>query len=190
MILFLDNFDSFTFMLVDYFHQLGLEVVVKKNNKISCDEIAAMQPQAIVLGPGPNTPKDSGVMLQVVERFHQTIPLLGICLGHQAIGEFFGATLIKAEKPLHGKTSAIFHHQHFIFQNIFSPFDAMRYHSLILKNVEQTVLQIICKTVDDEVMGIAHPTLPIVGLQFHPESILTKNGLQILKNWKEKMQLN
>ncbi len=190
MILFLDNFDSFTFMQVDYFHQLGLDVFVKKNNEISCDEISTMQPQAIVLGPGPNRPKDSGVMLEVVEQFHQTTPLLGICLGHQAIGEFFGVPLLKSEKPLHGKTSAIFHQQHFMFQNISSPFDAMRYHSLILKNVEQTALQIICKTVDEEVMGIAHPALPIVGLQFHPESILTKQGLQILKNWKEKMNLN
>jgi anthranilate synthase/aminodeoxychorismate synthase-like glutamine amidotransferase len=184
MLLFIDNFDSFTFMLVDYFKQLGFDVIVKRNNEISCDEIAAMQPQAIVLGPGPNTPKDSGVLMEVIEKFHNTIPLLGICLGHQAIGEFFGAELVKAEKQIHGKTSAIFHHQHFMFDNIISPFDAMRYHSLILKNIEQTNLQIICKTAADEVMGIAHPIFNCVGLQFHPESILTKHGLQILRNWQ------
>ena len=184
MLLFLDNFDSFTFMLVDYFKQLNFDVVVKRNNEISCNEIAAMQPQAIILGPGPNTPKDSGVLMKVIEHFHATMPMLGICLGHQAIGEYFGATLLKAEKPLHGKVSAIYHQQHFMFENIASPFDAMRYHSLILKNVEQTDLQIICKTADDEVMGIAHPQYNLVGLQFHPESILTKDGLQLLKNWQ------
>ena len=184
MLLFIDNFDSFTFMLVDYFKQLNFDVIVKRNNEISVDEITKMQPQAIVLGPGPNTPKDSGVLMEVIEKFHQQIPMLGICLGHQAIGEFFGATLAKAEKPLHGKTSAIFHEQHFLFENISSPFEAMRYHSLILKNVEQTNLQIICKTAADEVMGIAHPQYNLIGLQFHPESILTKNGFQIFKNWK------
>lgn len=184
MLLFIDNFDSFTFMLVDYFKQLNFEVVVKRNNEITCEAITQLQPQAIVLGPGPNTPKDSGVLMEVIEKFHDKIPLLGICLGHQAIGEYFGATLIKAEKPQHGKTSAIYHQHHLLFENITSPFEAMRYHSLLLKNVEQTDLQISCKTAADEVMGIIHPKYNCIGLQFHPESVLTKDGLQILKNWQ------
>jgi anthranilate synthase/aminodeoxychorismate synthase-like glutamine amidotransferase len=184
MILFLDNFDSFTFMLVDYFKQLDIDVLVKRNDEISCDEIAQLQPQAIVLGPGPNQPKDSGVMMELIEKFHQSIPMLGICLGHQAIGEFFGAKLVRAEKPLHGKVSDIFHENHFMFENFSSPFEAMRYHSLILENIENTSLNIICKTATTDIMGIAHPKFNIIGLQFHPESILTKNGLQILKNWK------
>lgn len=183
MILLLDNYDSFTYNLWHYLLLLGEECVVKRNDEISVSEIEIMKPKAIVLSPGPGRPADSGVMNEVIKNFHQTIPLLGICLGHQAIGEFFGARLVQAEKPMHGKTSEVFFENHFLFQDIQSPLTVMRYHSLLLKEVENTPLKIIATTSAHEVMAIEHPQHKIIGLQFHPESILTPDGMTMLRNW-------
>ena len=191
MILLLDNYDSFTYNLWHYLLLLGEECVVKRNDEISVSEIEMLKPKAIVLSPGPGRPTDSGVMNDVIKNFHQTIPLLGICLGHQAIGEFFGAKLVQAEKPMHGKTSEVFFENHFLFQNISSPLTVMRYHSLLLKEVENTPLKIIAHTKSivgeehqqQQVMAIEHPQHKIIGLQFHPESIITPDGMTILRNW-------
>jgi anthranilate synthase/aminodeoxychorismate synthase-like glutamine amidotransferase len=184
LILFIDSYDSFTYILVDYFKQLGLNIIVKRNDEITINEIKLLKPKAIVLGPGPNTPKDSGVMMEVIKEFYLHLPLLGICLGHQAIGEFFNGTLIKAKQPLHGKTSFITHSNHAIFNNISSQFQVMRYHSLIISEIQNNEIEIIAKTNSNEIMAIAHKSLPIIGFQFHPESILTEHGLQLLQNWK------
>ncbi|MCY7410291.1 MAG: aminodeoxychorismate/anthranilate synthase component II [Chitinophagales bacterium] len=172
-LLLIDNYDSFTYNLQDYFEQLGKHCEVFRNDAKTLDEIISLQPSAIILSPGPETPAKAGVMMELIEYFHDKIPVLGICLGHQGIGEFFGATLVRAEKIMHGKTSSVQHNQHPVFKNIPSPFDAMRYHSLLLKNVDETSLQVIAKTKDDEVMAIVHPHYKICGIQFHPESILT-----------------
>jgi anthranilate synthase/aminodeoxychorismate synthase-like glutamine amidotransferase len=187
MVLLLDNFDSFTFILNDYLLQCGLQTEVHRNNAMSVAEIETKNYQAIVLSPGPDRPSDSGIMNEVIHAFHTSKPILGICLGHQAIGEYFGAHLIKSNKPMHGKTSLVQHTSHPIFNNLNS-FEAMRYHSLLLQEV-QTPLQIIAETAAHEIMGIAHESLPIVGLQFHPESILTTSGMILLQNWKAWVKL-
>ena len=183
MILLLDNYDSFTYNLWHYLLQLNAECVVKRNDEISIEEIEKLKPSAIVFSPGPGRPSEAGIMNEVIKHFHQTIPMLGICLGHQAIGEFFGAKLLQSEKPMHGKTSEIIFEKHFLFQNISSPLTVMRYHSLVLKEVEKTSLKIIAATNENEVMAIEHSVYKIIGLQFHPESILTPDGMLILKNW-------
>ncbi|HYV92479.1 MAG TPA: aminodeoxychorismate/anthranilate synthase component II [Chitinophagales bacterium] len=183
MLLLIDNYDSFTYNLQDYFSQLGKPCEVIRNDEKSIEEIIVMNPEAIILSPGPETPSKAGIMMEVIKRFHRKIPVLGICLGHQGIGEFFGASLVRAEKIMHGKTSLVYHQHHPLFENVPSPFEAMRYHSLLLKNVESTSLQIIATTVDHEVMAIIHPQYKTCGIQFHPESILTSYGISILKNW-------
>jgi anthranilate synthase/aminodeoxychorismate synthase-like glutamine amidotransferase len=183
MFLLLDNYDSFTYNLQDYFAQLGKSCSVIRNDETSVEEISFLHPKAIILSPGPETPSKAGVMMDVIQHFHDKIPVLGICLGHQGIGEFFGASLVRGEKIMHGKTSLIHHHPHPVFQAIPSPFEAMRYHSLVLKNLETTPLRVIAKTADDEVMSIVHVHYKICGIQFHPESVLTIHGISILKNW-------
>jgi anthranilate synthase/aminodeoxychorismate synthase-like glutamine amidotransferase len=185
VLLFIDNYDSFTFILVDYFKQLGFEILIKRNDEISIDEIVALSPKAIVIGPGPNAPRDSGLVMTIIQQFYLTKPLLGICLGHQAIGEFFNCKLVKSEYPIHGKTSQVMIHTHLLFQNLPNQFDAMRYHSLVLDEINTKEINVIATTNKNEVMAIAHHHLPIIGLQFHPESILTEHGLLILKNWKK-----
>lgn len=192
MILLLDNYDSFTYNLWHYLLQLNEDCIVKRNDEITIEEIEKLNPKAIVLSPGPGRPADSGVMNEVIKHFYQTIPLLGICLGHQAIGEFFGAKLLHADKPVHGKTSQLIFQNHFLFQNISSPLMVMRYHSLLLKELVNTPLKIIATTnsvVGEEhqqhleIMAIEHPDYKIIGLQFHPESILTPDGMTMLRNW-------
>ena len=183
MIILLDSYDSFTYTLQDYFSQLGKPCDVIRNDEKSLQEIIGMNPEAIILSPGPETPSKAGIMMEVIKSFHNKIPMLGICLGHQGIGEFFGATLVRAEKIMHGKTSLVYHQHHPLFNKIPSPFDAMRYHSLLLKNMDHTSLQIIATTHDSEVMAMVHPRYKICGVQFHPESILTPYGILILKNW-------
>jgi anthranilate synthase/aminodeoxychorismate synthase-like glutamine amidotransferase len=183
MLILLDNYDSFTYNLQDYFSQLGKPCDVIRNDEKSLQEIIGMNPEAIILSPGPETPSKAGIMMEVIKSFHNKIPMLGICLGHQGIGEFFGAALVRAEKIMHGKTSLIYHQDHPLFSKIPSPFEAMRYHSLLLKNMERTCLQTIATTDDDEVMAIVHPQYKVCGIQFHPESILTPYGISILKNW-------
>lgn len=181
--LLIDNYDSFTYNLQDYFAQLGKPCDVIRNDEKSLEEIISINPDALILSPGPETPSKAGIMMQAISHFHDKIPVLGICLGHQGIGEFFGASLVRAEKIMHGKTSLVIHNAHRVFKDIPSPFEAMRYHSLILQNVDSTPLQIIATTGGQEVMAVIHPHYKICGIQFHPESILTPHGITMLKNW-------
>ncbi len=182
-ILLIDNYDSFTYNLYDYFLQLGAECLVIRNNEIPFEEIHNISFDAIVLSPGPKKPENAGFMMELIAYYFDKIPLLGICLGHQGIGKFFGASLQKANLPMHGKTSSIHHQQHPLFKNLPEQYKVMRYHSLLLKELEQTPLLAIAQTEENENMAIAHPQLPIYGVQFHPESILTEHGLQLLGNW-------
>jgi anthranilate synthase/aminodeoxychorismate synthase-like glutamine amidotransferase len=183
VLLLLDNYDSFTYNLQDYFSQLGFPCKVVRNDEITLTEIAALAPSAIILSPGPETPAKAGIMPSLIRNFYDKIPLLGICLGHQAIGEFFGATLLRAEKPMHGKTSMLKYTAHPVFEGLNNPFSAMRYHSLILENLHGTSLQTIATSESGEIMAFVHTQLKICGIQFHPESILTPGGIRILDNW-------
>ncbi len=177
----LDNYDSFTYMLKDYVEQFGCECTVKRNDeKLNENELDKYD--AIVISPGPKTPKESGELMEIISICHQIKPILGICLGHQAIGEFFGATLVKSKLPRHGKVDEMYHTNHKLFNQVPDMFNATRYHSLILNNIKSP-LQIIATSKNDEVMAIAHKTLPVFGIQFHPESCLTKKGSHIIKNF-------
>lgn len=182
MVLLIDNYDSFTYNLYDYILQSEQECKVIRNDELSIEEIKQLEFDNIVISPGPCSPKESGVCMDVLNEFYSEKPILGVCLGHQAIGEYFDALLTKANKPMHGKTSEIIITNHPIFNDLSNTITVMRYHSLILKDVKPP-LEIIAKTKEDEVMAIAHNSLPIVGLQFHPESILSPTGLKILDNW-------
>jgi anthranilate synthase/aminodeoxychorismate synthase-like glutamine amidotransferase len=184
MILMIDNYDSFTYNLVQYIGQLGGDVVVHRNDKISLDEIQGMKPNAIVLSPGPCTPKQAGICIEVIKQLYSTIPILGVCLGHQAIGYAFGAEVIRAERIMHGKTSQITSDGRTIFQGLPNPFVAGRYHSLIVERSSlPDCLEISAETEQGEIMGIRHKEYPVEGVQFHPESVLTPNGKRILKNF-------
>jgi len=183
MIFLLDNYDSFTYNLVDYLHQASAEVVVKRNDEISIEEIEALKPKGIVLSPGPETPKQAGILMDVVAHFEKKLPILGICLGLQAIGEYYGATLKKAIQPMHGKISLCHHNEHWLFKNVPHTFEVMRYHSLVIDDVPREQLTITAQTDEKEIMAISHKTLPIQAVQFHPESILTPFGNQIIENW-------
>lgn len=183
MLLILDNFDSFTYNLVDYFNQLGVESKLYRNSN-SFEEIISNEYQAIVLSPGPESPEKAGCLMQILEYYYQKLPILGVCLGHQAIGQLFGASVIKAEKPMHGKVSKINCKQAAVFSGLDSTLEVVRYHSLILHNIPDC-LEVIASTEKDEPMAIQHKSLPIIGLQFHPEAWLTKEGLKILRNWVE-----
>lgn len=196
MLLMIDNYDSFTYNLVQYLGELGEEVVVFRNDEITVKEIEKLKPEKIVISPGPCSPKEAGVSVDVIKYFAGKIPILGVCLGHQSIGYAFGGEIIKAKCLMHGKTSLIFHNGKGIFKNVENPFEATRYHSLAIKK-ESLIndFEISAWTVDGEIMGIRHKKLPIEGVQFHPESILTKEGKKILKNfldiakkfWEEKV---
>lgn len=184
MILVIDNYDSFTYNLVQYLGELGEKLVIKRNDKVSLDEIEELMPERIVISPGPGMPKDAGISCDVIRGFANRIPILGVCLGHQCIGEVFGGKIIRANTLMHGKTSLIYHDGKDIFQDVESPFEATRYHSLIVKkNNLPRILKIIAHTQHDEIMGIKHVNSPIWGVQFHPESILTKEGKKILANF-------
>ncbi len=183
MLLLFDNYDSFTYNLQDYFLQLGKPCLVIRNDEMQLNEIEALQPEGIVISPGPETPSKAGILPELILHFHHRLPLLGICLGHQGIGEFFGADLVHAAQPMHGKTSVITHTGHPVFEQVSNPFTAMRYHSLILKNLDRTPLDVIAQSEHGEPMAVAHPTLKICGIQFHPESILTPDGILMLRNW-------
>ena len=186
MILFIDNYDSFTYNLVDYFGQFQPELIVRRNDKISLEEIESINPDGIVLSPGPGNPDDAGICNDVIQKFYKTTTIFGVCLGHQCIGEVFGAKIIRAPEPIHGKTAEIFHHNAEIFRTLPAPFEATRYHSLIIeKKSFPDELEITAETKDGLIMGIRHKKYPVSGVQFHPESILTIEGKTIIKNWLE-----
>jgi len=184
MILMIDNYDSFTYNLVQYLSELGQKLVVYRNDKINIEQIKRLKPSRIVISPGPGRPKEAGISEDVIKEFGPSIPLLGVCLGHQAIGEVFGGNIIRADKLMHGKTSPIYHNNNPIFKGLSNPFEATRYHSLIVdrKSIPGS-LQITAWTKDKEIMGLAHKKFPIWGVQFHPESILTREGKKLLENF-------
>ena len=189
MLLMIDNYDSFTYNLVQYFGELGAEVQVFRNDEITCEEIKTLNPQHLVISPGPCNPDQAGISIAAIQEFAGKIPLLGVCLGHQSIGQAFGGKIIHAGKIMHGKTSWIEHTGEGIFKNIPNPFEATRYHSLVIERSSlPECLEITAwtKTPDDkieEIMAIQHKTLPVIGVQFHPESILTLQGHALLKNF-------
>ena len=183
-ILVIDNYDSFTFNLVQLVGHFTKEIIVKRNDKTSLDEINDSRPDKIIISPGPGTPKESGLSLEIIKQFGQKIPLLGVCLGHQGIGYVFGGKIISAPVLMHGKTSKILHDGKKIYSNIPQNFEAGRYHSLIIeKETLPEVLEITSRTEDEIIMGVRHKIFPIEGIQFHPESILTNVGYQLIENW-------
>lgn len=184
MLLMIDNYDSFTYNLVQYFGELGEEVIVFRNDEITPDEIARLKPERIVISPGPCTPGKAGVSIPLIERYHDRVPILGVCLGHQSIGQAFGGKIVHASQLMHGKTSPIFHKDIGMFRGLPNPFTATRYHSLVIERESlPDCLEITAWTDDDEIMGVRHKTLAVEGLQFHPESILTEHGHKLLKNF-------
>ena len=186
MILVIDNYDSFTYNLVQYLGELGAELRVYRNDKITLEEIRKMAPEKLLISPGPGEPKDAGISEDVIRTFGSRTPILGVCLGHQAIGEVFGGRIVGAKSLMHGKTSKIYHNGKGVFKGIKSPFDATRYHSLVVERESlPKVLQITAETKDKEIMGLIHREYPIYGVQFHPESILTAEGKKLLKNFLE-----
>jgi anthranilate synthase/aminodeoxychorismate synthase-like glutamine amidotransferase len=185
MILMIDNFDSFTYNLVQYLGEMGEELIVKRNDEISLDDIAALAPAKIIVSPGPCSPNEAGVSVAAIERFAGKVPILGVCLGHQAMGQAFGGRIVRAQTLMHGKTSPIHHDNKGVFANLPDPFDATRYHSLVIeRSTLPDCLEISAQTEDGEIMGIRHKEYPLEGVQFHPESILTgQHGKQLLRNF-------
>ncbi len=189
MLLMIDNYDSFTYNVVQYLGELGSDVKVVRNDEISCAEIAELAPERIVISPGPCTPNEAGISLELVETFAGKIPLLGICLGHQSIGQAFGGKVIRARKVMHGKTSMVYHQGAGVFAGLKSPYEATRYHSLVVEKsslpdcFEITAWTQLEDGTVDEIMGIRHKTLAVEGVQFHPESILTELGHELLANF-------
>jgi len=183
-IVLIDNYDSFTYNLYDYILQCDCECTVYKNDEISTEALTSLAFDGIVLSPGPETPKEAGITLDVISHFHTLKPILGICLGHQALGVFFGATLRRARTPMHGKTSMITFENHTLFDGVAQPAEIMRYHSLVIDDLDGTPLKVLSRALGDrEIMAVAHTSLPLYGIQFHPESILTPDGLTMIRNW-------
>jgi len=184
MIVMIDNYDSFTYNLVQYLGELGEELVVKRNDQVTVEQVARMKPSSVVISPGPGRPEDAGISNALIQRFTGTIPILGVCLGHQCIGEVFGGDVVRARRPMHGKTSQIYHTRRALFAGVPMPFEATRYHSLIVKR--ETLpreLAVTAWTADKEIMGLQHRQAPVYGVQFHPESILTTVGKDLLRNF-------
>jgi anthranilate synthase component 2 len=192
MLLMIDNYDSFTYNLVQYFGELGADVTVVRNDEVSVDDIAALSPDKIVISPGPRTPKEAGISVDTILKFAGKLPVLGVCLGHQSIGYAFGGDIVHAKSIMHGKTSPVYHHDSGVFKGLNNPFIATRYHSLVID--QQTLpdcLEVTAWTQNeagtiDEIMGIRHKELDIEGVQFHPESILTEHGHDMLRNFLER----
>jgi anthranilate synthase/aminodeoxychorismate synthase-like glutamine amidotransferase len=185
LILVIDNYDSFTYNLVQYLGELGAQPLVRRNNEVTLDEIAVLRPERIVISPGPGRPEQAGITLDVIKRFGPTTPLLGVCLGHQAIGMAFGGAVVRANAPMHGKTSSITHDGHGVFAGIATPLTVARYHSLVVdRKGWPEDLVVAAETEDDAtVMALRHRTFPIHGVQFHPESIMTREGHHLLRNF-------
>lgn len=184
MLLMIDNYDSFTYNLVQYFSELGEKVAVFRNDEITLETISQLKPERIVISPGPCTPTEAGISLSVIDQFSDDIPVLGVCLGHQSIGQAFGGKIVHAKQLMHGKTSPIFHHNTGVFQGLPNPFTATRYHSLVIdRSTLPDCLEVTAWTEDGEIMGVRHKTRAIEGVQFHPESILSEHGHQLLKNF-------
>jgi anthranilate synthase/aminodeoxychorismate synthase-like glutamine amidotransferase len=183
MIVVIDNYDSFTYNLVQYLGELGAELQVFRNDQVTLDEIKALAPEKIVISPGPGDPDDGGISNDLILEMGQTTPVLGVCLGHQCIGQVYGGKVSRAPRLMHGKTSAVYHNGRGLFNGVPSPFNATRYHSLIVEEPLPDSLQVTAFTREGEVMGLHHKEYPVVGVQFHPESILTEHGKRILKNF-------
>jgi anthranilate synthase/aminodeoxychorismate synthase-like glutamine amidotransferase len=184
MLLVIDNYDSFTYNLVQYFGELGIEPEVRRNDEISIEEIRALKPERICISPGPGRPEDAGISSEVIRQLGSSVPILGVCLGHQCIAQVFGAEIVRAEKLMHGKTSSIRHQQGDIFEGLPDPLEATRYHSLIVRpDSLPASLRITAQTDDGEIMGLQHREFPLHGVQFHPESILTADGKRLLANF-------
>ncbi|QSR88438.1 anthranilate synthase component II [Methylacidiphilum caldifontis] len=184
MLLVIDNYDSFTYNLVQYFGELGIEPTVFRNDQISVDEVVKLSPDFIVISPGPKGPDDAGISCELIHRLGPFVPILGVCLGHQCIGQIYGAKVVRARRLMHGKTSPIYHNGEDLFVGLPNPFEATRYHSLIVERDSiPSCLKITAWTEENEVMGLAHTQNPVFGVQFHPESILTKEGKRLLKNF-------
>jgi anthranilate synthase/aminodeoxychorismate synthase-like glutamine amidotransferase len=186
VILVIDNYDSFTYNLVQYLGELGWNSVVFRNDCISLEQISAMSPSHIIISPGPCTPLEAGISNDVVRYFRGKIPILGVCLGHQCIGYVYGGEVIRAPRLMHGRVSSVYHNGRGVFNGVPSPFKATRYHSLIVDETMPEHLEVTAFTRDGEVMGLRHKEFPIIGVQFHPESILTEHGKRILRNFLEK----
>ena len=186
MLLIIDNYDSFTYNLVQYFGELGAEMEVFRNDQIDCAQIAKLAPERICISPGPCTPNEAGISNEVIREFGEKTPLLGVCLGHQCIGHVFGARVVRADRLMHGKTSQVKHNGKQLFAGLTNPFEATRYHSLIIQpDSVPDCLEVTARTERGEIMGVRHRQWPVHGVQFHPESILTSEGKQILRNFLE-----
>ena len=184
MLLLIDNYDSFTYNLYQYLAELGAEITVCRNDQVTLDEIEAMRPDAIVISPGPCTPNEAGLSCQIIATFGSRIPTLGVCLGHQAVGQVYGGNVVRAPKPMHGKTTLMYHQGQGVFQHLPIPFEANRYHSLIVeRSTLPDELEITAETADGLIMGLRHRTYPVEGVQFHPESIMTPVGKDLLRNF-------
>ena len=187
MLLMIDNYDSFTYNLVQYLGELGEDVQVYRNDALTLDEIAAWKPQRIVLSPGPCTPSEAGICVPLVRRFAGEIPILGVCLGHQAIGQAFGGRIVRAGRVMHGKLSSVAHRGQGVFHGLPSPLTATRYHSLVIERASlPSCLEVTAESEDGEIMGVRHRQLPVEGLQFHPEAILTEKGHELLANFLQR----
>ena len=184
MLLMIDNYDSFTYNLVQYFGELGEDVVVHRNDEITLDEISALAPERIVISPGPCTPNEAGVSVPLIEKFAGQIPILGVCLGHQSIGQAFGGKIVRAKTVMHGKNSTISHDNEGLFRDLPSPLSATRYHSLVIeRNSLPDCLDVTAQSEDGEIMGVRHKSLKVEGVQFHPEALLTEHGHAMLRNF-------
>jgi len=184
LILMIDNYDSFTYNLVQYFGVLGADVKVRRNDQITMEEIEALAPERLVISPGPGIPQSAGIIVPLVQRFYQRVPILGVCLGHQAVAVAFGGSVVRAARLMHGKVSEIYHNGKGVFRDLPDPFTAPRYHSLAVdREGLPSCLEISAKAEDDEIMGLRHRDYPVHGVQFHPESILTQEGMRILENF-------
>jgi anthranilate synthase/aminodeoxychorismate synthase-like glutamine amidotransferase len=185
-VLVIDNYDSFTYNLVQYLGELGAEVLVRRNDEVSTEEIPALHPDRIVVSPGPCTPNEAGVSLEVIEKAPEGVPVLGVCLGHQAIGQAYGGKIVRSKEPVHGKTARILHDGEGVYRELPQGFEATRYHSLVIEPESvPECLMVTSWTEDSVIMGVRHKELPVEGVQFHPESVLTGSGMSLLKNFLE-----